>query len=166
MTASSHPGGTVLPPENVRDFPRPPLLEWVDWPILVELGGSRIVDAPGAWRVLETFHPPTYYLAMEEFADGALRPAGGGSLCEWKGRARYFDVCGGRRVAKGAAWTYPEPTERFAPLRGHVALYAEPMDRVLVAGVAVRPQPGNFYGGWTTPNVAGPIKGAPGTTHW
>ena len=155
-----------LPAENVGDYPRPPSLEWVDWPIEVVLGGARIVAAPGAWRVLETFHPPTYYIDPAHIADGALRPVGGGSLCEWKGRARYFDVVAGGRTAQRAAWSYPSPTRRFEAIRDHVAIYAHAMDEASVAGVRVIPQPGDFYGGWTTPNVTGPIKGAPGTTHW
>ena len=155
-----------LPPENVGDFPRPPALERVDWPIIVTLGGERIVEAPGAWRVLETFHPPTYYIDPAHVAPGALVPVGGASMCEWKGRARYFDVTAGGRTASRAAWCYPAPTPRFAAIRDHVALYAHAMDEVTVAGVTVIPQPGDFYGGWTTPNVTGPIKGAPGTTHW
>ena len=156
-----------LPTENVRDFPRPPALERVDWPIRVMLGGTAIVEAPGAWRVLETFHPPTYYVAREHFAPGALRPSRArATLCEWKGRARYWDVVGDGRTAPAAAWDYPEPAPAFAALADHLALYAEPMDGVSVAGIGVIPQPGSFYGGWTTPNVTGPIKGAPGTTHW
>ena len=155
-----------LPPENVGDFPRPPALEWVDWPIVVTLGGVRIVDAPGAWRVLETFHPPTYYVDPAHVAAGALVPAPGSSLCEWKGRARYFDVTAGGRTARRAAWSYPEPTPRFADIADHVAIYAHAVDAASVAGNPVIPQPGDFYGGWTTANVTGPIKGAPGTTHW
>ena len=158
---------TELPTENVRDYPRPPAIEWVDWPITVDLGGMRIVDVSGAWRVLETFHPPTYYVAEADMAEGALVPiTGRRSLCEWKGQAHYYDVSGGGRTAPAAAWGYRDPTPRFHDLRGHVAIYAEPMDRVTVAGIAVVPQPGNFYGGWATPNITGPIKGAPGTTHW
>ena len=122
---------------------------------------------PGAWRVLETFHPPTYYIDQAHIAAEALRPIRGRrSLCEWKGQASYFDVFAGGRTAAGAAWTYRDPTPRFAAIRDHVALYAEPMDEVVVGGIRVIPQPGNFYGGWTTPNITGPIKGAPGTTHW
>ena len=158
---------TALPDEDVGTYPRPPALEWRDWPITVTLGGARVVDAPGAWRVLETYHPPTYYIAREHFAPGVLSPAKArATLCEWKGRARYFDLNGGGRTAPAAAWDYPDPTPAFAALRDHLALYAEPMDEVTVAGVRVVPQPGSFYGGWTTPNVTGPIKGAPGTTHW
>ena len=158
---------TELRPENVGDYPRPPALEWTDAPIGIRFGGQEIARSMGAWRVLETFHPPTYYIPAEAFADGTLVPSASSStLCEWKGRASYFDIRAGGRVAERAAWTYPFPTSAFAALLGHVALYAEPMDDVTVAGTRVQPQPGNFYGGWVTSNITGPIKGAPGTTHW
>ena len=80
------------------------------------------------WRVLETSHPPVYYLIQEDIRPGALLKAAGGSVCEWKGRAIYFDVLGPMRRAGRAAWSYPNPTSAFAPIAGHVAFYAGPMD--------------------------------------
>ncbi|MEO1207593.1 MAG: DUF427 domain-containing protein [Pseudomonadota bacterium] len=153
--------------ENVADYPRPPALERVTVPIVVEFGGRRIAEASEGFRVLETYHPPTYYVPMSAFADASLKPSEGrSSFCEWKGRARYFDIVSGDKVATAAAWTYPDPTPRFVEIREHVALYAEPMDRCIVGGEVVQPQPGNFYGGWVTSNITGPIKGAAGTNHW
>ena len=96
----------------------------------------------------------------------ALRPAAGSSLCEWKGVARYFDVLAGSVTAPRAAWAYDHPTARFADLAGHVAFYAGQLDEAWVGNARVIPQPGNFYGGWVTPNLDGRIKGAPGTQHW
>ena len=137
--------------------------------MLIELGGVRVAettpDAP-ALRVLETSHPPTYYLPRAAFAPGSLRPTEGTSFCEWKGQAAYLDVLGGGRVAARAAWCYPQPTPTFAALRDHVAVYPAAMDRCLVDGEVVRPQPGGFYGGWITSRVVGPFKGEPGTWGW
>jgi hypothetical protein len=65
-----------------------------------------------------------------------------------------------------AAWCYPSPTGGFKPLAGYVAFYAGSMDACFVDGIPVEPQPGGFYGGWVTPNLAGTPKGAPGTDHW
>jgi len=65
-----------------------------------------------------------------------------------------------------AAWAYDGPTAGFAKLCGYVAFYAAQMDEAWVGKVRVIPQPGNFYGGWVTPNLEGQIKGAPGTQHW
>jgi uncharacterized protein (DUF427 family) len=149
--------------ERVADYPRPPRLEPSTRRVRVVLGGETIVDTTSAWRVLETNHPPAWYIPPVAFAPGTLVPAVGSSHCEWKGRARYFDlVAGGKRAAR-AAWAYPKPTPAFAPLADHVALYAGRVDACFVDEERVTPQPGGFYGGWITSDVEGPFKGAPGT---
>jgi uncharacterized protein (DUF427 family) len=153
-------------PENVRDYPRPPRLEVCRLPIRALFGGVEIVNTTDAYRVLETFHAPTYYLPPSAFAPGVLVPALGGSTCEWKGRARYFDIVAGGKSAERAAWAYDAPTPDFKPIAGFVAFYAFAVDDVFVDGEKALPQPGNFYGGWVNSWITGPVKGAPGTTHW
>ena len=131
------------------------------------LGGALIVDSTGAHRVLETSHPPVYYVPVEDVAEGSLEPAaGGGSFCEWKGAATYFDVVGGGRRVERGAWTYRDPAPGFEPLRDAVAFHAAPMDACTVDGEVVRPQDGGFYGGWITRDLVGPFKGEPGTHGW
>ena len=152
--------------ESVWDYPRPPALVASDEEIVVVLGGVEICETRTSWRVLETSHPPTYYLPQSAFLDGALRPVRDHSFCEWKGEASYVDVVGGGRTAAKAGWYYPHPTGRYAVLRHHVALYAGAMDHCLVDGERVVPQPGNFYGGWITSAVSGPFKGIPGSLGW
>jgi uncharacterized protein (DUF427 family) len=175
------PGGRALPPgvvpavpgpgqESVWDYPRPPRLERSTEHVVVELGGVVVADTRRALRVLETSHPPTYYLPVDDVAAGALRPAAGSSWCEWKGAATYLDVVGGTPdapvVAEGAAWTYPRPAAAYADLAGHVSLYPGRMDRCTVDGEPVRAQDGGFYGGWATSRVVGPFKGGPGSRGW
>ena len=152
--------------ENVLDYPRPATCERTPHRIRVVYGGETIVDTTEAWRVLETYHPPTYYVPREAVRPGVLQPNGRTSLCEWKGRANYFDALLGDRRNANVAWCYPNPTEHFEPIRNYLAFYDEPMDACYVDDERVRAQPGNFYGGWVTANLVGPIKGAPGTTHW
>lgn len=156
----------AVTPESVWDYPRPPRLEREERRITVEFAGVVICDTRSAWRVLETSHPPTYYLPAVEFAPGSLVPAGGSSFCEWKGRARYLDVVAGGRVAPQAAWQYPAPAPPYEALAGHVALYCAAVDRCTVGGETVLPQPGGFYGGWVTSWLRGPFKGVPGSHGW
>jgi uncharacterized protein (DUF427 family) len=158
-------GDAGLAPENVQSYPRPPALERVPHRVTVVLGGLMVVDTRRALRVLETHHAPTYYIPREDI-DAVLADAPGRSFCEWKGRARYFDLSAGGQTARRAAWTYEAPSARFRPLAGHLALYASLMDRCTVGGVEVYAQPGDFYGGWITPNLQGVVKGGPGTEHW
>lgn len=148
------------------DYPRPPRIERVGSTVTIDLGGERIVESADVVRVLETSHPPVYYLPASAFAKGALEPASGSSFCEFKGTAAYFDVRGGGRTAAKAAWTYPRPSRGYELLQGRVALYAAPMDRCAVDGEDVVPQPGGFYGGWVTSRVVGPFKGVEGSWGW
>ncbi len=148
------------------DYPRPPALVESAETVTVELGGRVIASTTRSWRVLETSHPPTYYLPIESFVDGALRPAAGSSYCEWKGQAAYVDLLAGDVVAERAGWTYPHPTPGFEPLAGALAVMPGLVDRCTVDGEVVAPQPGSFYGGWITSRVAGPFKGQPGTLGW
>jgi uncharacterized protein (DUF427 family) len=152
--------------ESVWDYPRPPRLERVSEHIRIVFGGQVLVDTTAAHRVLETSHPPTYYLPECDVVTGALVPAGGGSICEWKGPAFYYDVVLGGRRAPRAGWTYPAPLHPYEAIVGHVAFYAGPMDGCFVGDERVEPQPGGFYGGWVTGKVAGPFKGEPGTSGW
>lgn len=75
-----------------------------------------IAEAARTIAVLETFHPPTFYIPPEAFARGVLQPTGGSSFCEWKGRASYFDIVMPDRTIQRAVWSYPEPSNRFSRL--------------------------------------------------
>ena len=86
--------------ESVWDYPRPPALRKVDELVTVVLGGVEICETRESVQVLETSHPPTYYLPRTAFVPGSLRQAGGSSFCEWKGEASYLDVLGGGKVAR------------------------------------------------------------------
>ncbi|MEW6320647.1 MAG: DUF427 domain-containing protein [Acidobacteriota bacterium] len=151
---------------SVWDFPRPPRLERVRARIRVAFAGQVIADTTNALRVCETASPPTYYIPPGDIVTGVLVEAAGRSVCEWKGRARYWSVRVGDREAPQAAWSYPTPTPAFALLRDYVAFYAGRVDACWVGDVRVTPQEGDFYGGWITPDLAGPFKGPPGTEHW
>jgi uncharacterized protein (DUF427 family) len=150
----------------VWDYPRPPAVDPSDELVEVHLGGVVVARTRSSLRVLETSHPPTYYLPLDAFVDGALVPVQGSTVCEWKGRAAYLDVVGGGRRAARAAWTYPEPVATYAVLAGHVAVMPGLVDACLVDGETVRAQEGGFYGGWITNRVVGPFKGSPGSWGW
>ena len=152
--------------ESVWDYPRPPRIERCARRIRVELAGELVADSRRAWRVLETSHPPVYYVPLEDVRQELLQRSSGGSYCEWKGRAAYFDVVVGARRAERAAWGYPSPSTAFRALRDCVAFYPARMDACWVDDERVRPQPGGFYGGWITDDVVGPFKGEPGTWGW
>jgi uncharacterized protein (DUF427 family) len=154
--------------ESVWDYPRPPRVERSERRICVRLGESVIADTTRAQRVLETSHPPVYYIPLADVAAAVLAPSEArGSVCEWKGAAIYYDVSApdGRRIERGA-WGYPSPSAGFETLIETAAFYPGLMDECTVDGERVTPQPGGFYGGWITSEIVGPFKGAPGTSGW
>lgn len=163
-----HPKPLPIGPgqESVWAYPRPPHVERVRERLRVVFDGEVIADTSGGWRVVETSHPPTYYLPPQDIRPSSLGLARRGSFCEWKGGAVYFDVIGPNRRASRAAWSYPDPTPSFADLADHVAFYAGPMDACFVGDEQVTAQPGGFYGGWITTHVVGPFKGEAGSEGW
>jgi len=147
--------------ESVHDYPRPPRVEPSPRRIRVVLGGETIVDSRRTHRVLETSHPPVYYVPLEDVAPGALAPVEGGTtFCEWKGVASYYDVSAGGRTSERAAWTYHYPVPAFEAILDAVAFYPGRVDACYVDDELVEAQAGGFYGGWITSDVIGPFKGA------
>ncbi|MEM1251593.1 MAG: DUF427 domain-containing protein [Cyanobacteria bacterium P01_H01_bin.21] len=152
--------------ESVWDYPRPPALEDSSKRIKIVFNDTVIVDSQQTKRVLETSHPPVYYIPTADIAMDCLSEAAGTSFCEWKGRARYYTVTVGDRVAERVAWCYPTPTERFASIADYVAFYPSAMDTCYVDDEQVQAQTGDFYGGWITSDIVGPFKGGAGTWGW
>jgi len=152
--------------ESVWDYPRPPRVEPSSETVEVHLGGEVVARSTATYRVLETSHPPTYYLPVSAFTDGVLRPVEGTTFCEWKGAASYYDLVVGGGTAPRAGWTYPSPSQGFGVLLDHVAVMPALVDECTVDGERVVAQPGGFYGGWITSRVAGPFKGVPGSWGW
>lgn len=134
--------------------------------IVVRFGGRVIIDTTSSYRVLETSHPPTYYLPKRDLIEGVLEPVRGTTYCEWKGPASYFDIVVDGHRASRAAWEYAEPRPGFEMLKDHVSIYATHMDDVFVEDERIEPQAGDYYGGWITSNIRGPFKGGPGTFGW
>ncbi|KAI4198579.1 MAG: hypothetical protein LQ346_002732 [Caloplaca aetnensis] len=157
-----------MPPKlNVHNFPRPPLLEKTPRHLQIKWNNKLIADTKDAYWVLETTHPPTYYLPPSSLLVPLTRSSHS-SFCEWKGAATYWNIAkpdNESEVVKNRIWSYPQPTKGFSPIKDYLSFYAGPWD-CYVDGERVEPQPGDFYGGWVTSDIEGPIKGGPGTWGW
>lgn len=152
--------------ESVWDYPRPPKIEPFAKRIRILFNGIVIADTIHAKRVLETSHPPVYYLPPEDVKTEYLEPAENQSFCEWKGSASYYHLRVGDKYVRYACWYYPAPVAAFSELKDHLAFYAGKMDMCYAGDELVIPQPGKFYGGWITKNIVGPFKGEEGSEHW
>lgn len=152
--------------ESVWDYPRPPRLEDCSKHIQIVFNDVIIADTHRSKRVLETSHPPSYYLLPEDLRMDYFSQTARSSFCEWKGQASYYTICVGDQQAENAAWFYTNPTAAFAAIRNYVAFYPSRMQACYVDGELVQAQPGDFYGGWITSNIVGPFKGGAGTWGW
>ncbi len=152
--------------ESVWDYPRPPRLEPVAKRLRVIFNNETIADTTSAYRVLETSHPPVYYIPPTDIAQQFLQKVAGASWCEFKGHASYWSLDVNGRHAKEAAWSYPRPTPDFAAIADHLAFYASRVDDCFVGDERVQAQSGDFYGGWITTDIVGPFKGEAGTRGW
>ncbi|PBP16642.1 DUF427-domain-containing protein [Diplocarpon rosae] len=162
-----------MPPKpklNVQNFPRPPLLERTPRHLQIKWHGHTIADTQDAYWVLETYHAPTYYLPRSAITL-PLTATQKSTFCEWKGWATYYSLAspeksdtGKEEVVRDRIWSYESPTKGFQDLKSYLSFYAGPWD-CYVDGELVQPQPGDFYGGWTTSELEGIIKGD-AATRW
>lgn len=153
--------------ECVWDYPRPPRIERTKKQIKVVHQDIVICNTTGAFRILETSHPPVYYMPPEDFIQGVLQSSESNmSFCEWKGSAKYFDINLNNLRIERAAWCYPNPSSEMKMIKDYIAVYAFKVDGCYVDGEKAKPQEGNFYGGWITKDLTGPFKGGPGTMGW
>lgn len=152
--------------ESAWDYPRPPTVETCKHRVRVEFNGQTIVETSRACRLLETSHPPTYYIPRADVHTEFLKPSASHSFCEFKGEACYWDLQVGARTSRDAAWSYTSPNRLYSRLRDHLAFYAGRVDACFVDEERVQSQQGDFYGGWITSHVVGPFKGGPGTNQW
>ncbi len=152
--------------ESVWDYPRPPRVEDSPKHIKIVVDGVVIAETDRAKRVLETSHPPVYYIPPDDVKMSHLVLTNHATWCEWKGRAGYYDLVIGEKKIAQAAWFYPDPKAGFEALKDHIAFYPGKMDACYVDDEQAKPQPGKFYGGWVTSDIVGPFKGEPGTWDW
>lgn len=152
--------------ESVWDYPRPPKLEKVHERLRVEFNLATIADTTSAYRVLETSHPPVYYIPPADIQMKFLTVAPGNSWCEFKGRANYWSLHVNGRASENAAWSYTSPTQSFILIAGFFAFYASRVDACWFGDEQVQAQASDFYGGWVTSKIVGPFKGPPGTNFW
>lgn len=152
--------------ESVWDYPRPPRVEPVPQRVRVMVAGVTVADTTRALRVLETSHPPSYYIPAADVREDLLVGSTSTSVCEYKGRASYATLRLPGRSIEDVAWVYRDPRPGYELLRDHYAFYASKVDEAWVGEERARPQAGGFYGGWVTSRVVGPFKGEPRTLGW
>ena len=152
--------------ESVWDYPRPPRVEKTSKTLKVIFNGEVIAETNDGYRVLETSHPPTYYIPQKDINMDYLEGTSRRTFCEFKGAASYWTVTVGEKSVSNAGWSYQNPAKGYEAIKGYICFYASKMDVCYVDGEEVQAQEGDFYGSWITSDIVGPFKGGPGTRGW
>lgn len=152
--------------ESVWDYPRPPRVEKTSKTLKVIFNGEVIAQTNNGYRVLETSHPPAYYIPQQDINMDHLEKTARTTFCEFKGAASYWSITVGDQSAENAAWSYHNPNHGYEAITDHLCFYASKMDKCYVDDELVQPQAGDFYGGWITSDIVGPFKGGAGTWGW
>lgn len=152
--------------ESVWDYPRPPRLEPFTKHIRVMHADVILLDSAVNFRILETSHPPTYYIPMDKLTPVYFEENNFKTYCEFKGTASYLDLKINNTTIRNVGWFYKSPNKTFAAIKNHVSLYASKLEKCYVSDELVQAQEGDFYGGWITNNIKGPFKGGPDTYGW
>lgn len=126
-----------------------------------------LADSEHALRVLETSHPPTIYVPMQDLRIESLAASDARSTwCEFKGESQYWDAVAGNRRVRRVGWSYTNPSPGYTTLRGHIAFFPGRVDGAWLGDEQVQAQQSDFYGGWITGDLVGPFKGPAGTLGW
>lgn len=105
-----HEAGGARRRESVWDYPRPPRTERDTRRVTVHHGGALLADSRHALRVLETSHPPVFYLPRADVRVDRLTRSAARTFCEWKGVAVYWSLRAEGPAGPDVAWSYEEPS--------------------------------------------------------
>ncbi len=64
-----------------------------------------------------------HYFPADAVRAQCLLPSNTRSMCSWKGEARYHTLFVAGEANPDAAWTYPDPKEAAAEIKGRVAFW-------------------------------------------
>ncbi len=86
------------------------------------VGDALVLDTTRAHLLHETGIPPIAYVPFEDFDPELLERTGSSTHCPFKGDASYWSLRVGDELREDAVWSYEEPIEQAAWLRGFAAL--------------------------------------------
>jgi uncharacterized protein (DUF427 family) len=107
--------------------------------VCVLLEGVLVARSLRAKMLVETGHPPRWYLPLDDVDVDRLVPSETKTRCAYKGSASYWHVSVDERLHEDVFWWYPEPQHDAEPVRGLVSFFAERADLELDGEPAERP---------------------------
>jgi uncharacterized protein (DUF427 family) len=116
LTMGKSPGHRKMPDHKVEE-------QRLKKRVQVEVGGRVIADSEHVILVREDDYPDRYYFPRADISMNLMERTDSTSTCPFKGEANYYSLNVGDKQLDDAAWTYEDPYEEHAALKGRIAFY-------------------------------------------
>ena len=90
----------------------------------VMAGHAQVADSRDALVLKEADYPPVYYFPRKDISETLLAKRARTSWCPFKGEASYYAI-GKEPEHEDVAWSYEDPFEEVAEIRGCLAFYTD-----------------------------------------
>ena len=98
--------------------------------VVVKLGGKVIADTREALTLREAAYPAVQYIPRKDVDIAALTRTEHSTYCPYKGDASYYSIPSGGERSTNAVWSYEDPFDAMAPIKGYVAFYPDRVDEI------------------------------------
>ena len=88
---------------------------------VVRAGGAVLAESKNALELSEAGHEDVIYFPRDDIAMAFLDDSAHSTHCPHKGDASYFSIVTKSQTLENAAWSYEDPIESAARIKGHVA---------------------------------------------
>lgn len=101
--------------------------------VRVTVGGRKIADSGAALELKEGDYPAVLYIPRHDADMSLLSRTGHSTYCPYKGDASYYSIPGGGERSVNAVWSYENPHEAMAQIKGYLAFYPDRVDTIETA---------------------------------
>lgn len=123
MAANPGPGYAKNPAHHVETQP-------AGVRVRVTFQGAILANSSDAIRLQESGYRPVFYVPRKDVDMSRLARTTHHTYCPYKGQASYYSLVTDGRVEENAVWSYEQPYDEVAVIRGHLAFYPDRVDRI------------------------------------
>jgi uncharacterized protein (DUF427 family) len=104
------------------------LAETVDRHVRIIFNGVTVADSTRPILMTEGGLTPVYYFPRADVRMDLMERTSHKTHCPFKGDAAYWSLSAGGRSVENAAWSYEDPIEESAAIKGCLAFYLDRLD--------------------------------------
>jgi uncharacterized protein (DUF427 family) len=93
--------------------------------VVIRAGERVIADTDRALELHEAQYPAVLYVPLDDVDGHVLKRSDSSSVCPYKGTASYFTAALDGGEVQDVAWSYEQPYDAVAEIRGHLAFYPD-----------------------------------------